>query len=68
MVVDGPLGRLSILPVAEHQARSEALERARQELGDHRYHAAHTRGAAMTYEQIIEYTLAELDRLLNNRT
>jgi tetratricopeptide (TPR) repeat protein len=68
MVVDGPLGRLSILPVAEHQARSEALERARQELGDHRYRAAHTRGAAMTYEQIIEYTLAELDRLLNNRT
>jgi predicted ATPase/class 3 adenylate cyclase len=68
MVLDGPLGRLSILPLAEHQARSDALERARQELGDHRYRAAHTRGAAMTYEQIIEYTLAELDRLLNNCT
>jgi hypothetical protein len=68
MVVDGPLGRLSILPLAEHQARSETLERARQELGDHRYRAAHTRGAAMTYEQVTEYTLAELDRLLNNRT
>jgi predicted ATPase/class 3 adenylate cyclase len=68
MVVDGPLGRLSILPLAEHEARNETLERARQELGDHRYRAAHTRGAAMTYEQVTEYTLAELDRLLNNRT
>jgi predicted ATPase/class 3 adenylate cyclase len=65
MVLDGPLGQLSLLPLHEHQARSEALERARQELGDHRYFAAHTRGATMTYDEIIKYTLAELDRLVH---
>ncbi len=49
--------------------RQAALDRVRAQLDPDRYDAAHATGAAMTYEQTVEYTLAELDRLLaeNNR-
>ena len=43
--------------------RQAALDHARAQLGPDRYDAAHATGAAMSYEQIVEYTLAELDRL-----
>ena len=44
--------------------RQAVLDHARAQLGPDRYDAAHATGAAMSYEQIVEYTLAELDRLL----
>ena len=44
--------------------RQAALDHARAQLDPDRYDAAHATGIAMTYEQIIEYTLGELDRLL----
>ena len=64
-VTGGPLAHLSFLPDMERRERADALERARAELGDDAYHAAITRGAAMTYEQNLEYWINELGRLID---
>ena len=65
-LTDGPqrrAGRQVVHP-AELADRDAVLDRARAQLGPDRYDgSARTSGAAMTYEQIVEYTLAELDRL-----
>ena len=61
---DGPLAGLTILVhPAEHTARRGALDHVRAQLDADRYDAAAMRATAMTYRQVIEYTLAELDRL-----
>ena len=44
--------------------RRAALDHARAQLGPDRCDAAHATGIAMSYEQIIEYTISELDRLM----
>ena len=63
-VTDGPLAELTYLVdplvLAERQG---LLEHARAQLGPDRYDTGHATGAAMSYEEIVEYTLAELDRL-----
>jgi len=46
--------------------RAVVLERARAELGDDAYHAAITRGAAMTYEENLDYWINEPGRLMND--
>jgi predicted ATPase/class 3 adenylate cyclase len=45
---------------AERDEQVEAQERARTELGDAAYDAAHARGAAMSYEEIVDLALAAL--------
>jgi predicted ATPase/class 3 adenylate cyclase len=62
-LTDGPLaGMIYGNPaLADRQA---ALDHARAQLGPDRYEAAHATGIAQSYQQIVEYTLAELDRLL----
>ena len=63
-VDDGPLAGLTILVhPAEHTARRAALDHVRAQLDADRYDAAAMHATAMTYRQVIEYTLAELDRL-----
>ena len=54
-------GSLTYLVRADRQA---ALDHAQAQLGPDRYDAAHATGIAMSYDRIVEYTLAELDRLL----
>jgi predicted ATPase/class 3 adenylate cyclase len=61
----GPGGVRSVVARSEHDPRSEAIERARAALGDQRFEAAIHRGAAMSYEEIGEYTLQVLDDLIN---
>ncbi len=60
----GPLAGLTILVhPAEHTARRAALDHVRAQLDADRYNAAAMHATAMTYRQVIEYTLIELDRL-----
>ena len=54
-------GSLTYLVRADRQA---ALDHAHAKLGPDRYDAAHATGIAMSYDRVVEYTLAELDRLL----
>ena len=54
-------GSLADLVRADRRA---ALDHAQAQLGPDRYDAAHATGFAMSYDRIVEYTLAELDRLL----
>ena len=59
----GALTGLAGLPAAEVPDRNAMLERLERDLGHARYAALSERGAAMTYEQVVEYAVAELDRL-----
>ncbi len=61
-LTDGPVAAL-IYGTPAIAYRDAALDRARAHLDHVRYDAARARGAVMSYEQIVEYTLAELDRL-----
>jgi tetratricopeptide (TPR) repeat protein len=45
---------------AERDEQVEAQERARADLGDEAYDATHARGAAMSYEEIVDLVLAAL--------
>jgi hypothetical protein len=60
----GPLSVMSNLPVAEHQDRDQTLEHLRAELGESAYDEARRRGAELPYDEIIRYSLGELDRLV----
>jgi hypothetical protein len=66
IALDGPLSALSNLPVAEHTDREHVLQRLRVELGDAQYEKARLRGAHKSYDEVVSYTLGELDRLAAN--
>jgi hypothetical protein len=57
------LAGLYQVPPREREAHARAIDSFRVELGDASDQAI-ARGAAMTYDEIIEYTLNELDHLL----
>jgi hypothetical protein len=64
---DGPLAQWTTGLVgvrAELQDRDEALNTLRASLGPDAYARTAARGAAMTYDEIVEYTLNELEQLL----
>ena len=63
-VADGPLARYSFVSPVERADQLAVLDRARVRLGPDRHDAAHAAGIAMTYEELVAYTLAELDRLM----
>jgi predicted ATPase/class 3 adenylate cyclase len=54
----------SMLSATERTDRRAALDQARTQLGRSRYDAAVATGTAMSYEELVEYTLGELERLL----
>ncbi len=54
----------SMLSAPERTDRQAALDQARTHLGRGRYDAAVANGTAMSHEELVEYTLGELDRLL----
>ena len=51
---------------AELQDREHALGVLRASLGTDGFERAAALGAAMTYDEVVEYTLGELERLLLN--
>ena len=63
---NGPPGLWMAAGATERAAREAALDQARGQLGGDRYDLALAMGAAMSDEQVVAYTLAELDRLLAN--
>jgi hypothetical protein len=54
---------ISVLP-AERIERQTALNEAREHLDPHRSQAARDHGATISYEQLVDNTLTEVDRLL----
>jgi len=56
-------GMTLLVHPSEHTDRQAAVDRARREVGPDRYHLALDRGITLTYEQLIDYTRVELDRL-----
>jgi hypothetical protein len=63
--VRGPLGAMFItLGGPEQESHEQAIADLRSALGPERYGQLAARGASMTYEEIVEYALAELDRLI----
>ncbi len=54
----------SMLSATERTDRQAALDQARTQLGRGRYDAAVANGIAMSHDELVEYTLGELDRLV----
>jgi hypothetical protein len=65
-VTEGVLARLGALPPNEASDHGQLVAAVQSELGDHRYAAATSRGAAMTYEQITAFALAAVEDLQQN--
>ena len=64
-VTDGSLAGVTYIVNALVRAdRQAAFDDARAQLGSSRYDAAVATGIAVSSDRIVEYTLAELDRLL----
>jgi predicted ATPase len=64
-VTSGPLAALDTITFAvEGSMRADALAAVRERLGTTRYQGAIRRGAAMNYEELVDYALAEIDRTL----
>ncbi len=63
---NGPLAAWHIADCAEAelQDREHALSALRASLGPHAYGRTAALGSTMTYDEIVEYTLNELERLL----
>jgi predicted ATPase/class 3 adenylate cyclase len=57
----GPLRAMRMIGVHERAPRRQLQDVLREQLGDERYEACVARGAAMSYEELLDYTLAELE-------
>jgi predicted ATPase/class 3 adenylate cyclase len=64
VVTGSPLGTMSMVAPRDREERARALEQVRATLTPDEYEAAFARGAAMSYEEVVAYTLGELDRLI----
>jgi hypothetical protein len=63
-LVDGPLAELAGFPGMAQSHDDPALARLQFALGPDTYREATARGAAMSFDQIVEYMLTEIDRML----
>ena len=64
VVVDGPLAALNNFPGAPRSHADRALSGLGAALGEREYRAAAARGAAMSYQEVLQFMRAEIDRLL----
>ena len=64
VVTGSPLGTMSMVAPRDREERARALEQVRATLTPDEYDADFARGAAMSYEEVVAYTLGELDRLI----
>jgi hypothetical protein len=62
----GPLAEVSAVPLG-HGARVRTLERIRTALGDETTDTLVADGAAMTYDELVQYAIRHLDRPDTNR-
>ena len=62
--IDGPLVDWHNSEKAELADAEHAVSTLRASLGDDAYERAAARGAVMTYDEVVEYTLDEVERLL----
>jgi predicted ATPase/class 3 adenylate cyclase len=63
-LAEGPLSWIPSASPAETLERRTALDRVRAQLGPERYRSLLASASPMSYQQIIDHTVAELDRLL----
>jgi hypothetical protein len=54
----------TIVFTVEGSMRADALAAVREHLGPSSYDEAMNRGAAMNYEELVDYAFAEIDRTL----
>jgi predicted ATPase/class 3 adenylate cyclase len=66
-VLTGPLATPSLIPAYEARDGLAAMDELRARLGPEEYERAVQRGASMSYEDMVGFTLAELDRALAAR-
>jgi predicted ATPase/DNA-binding SARP family transcriptional activator len=62
-----PHGPWSLIPAREADARRAAMDELRADLGAEEYARAIARGRSLSYEGLVGFTLAELDRALAER-
>jgi tetratricopeptide (TPR) repeat protein len=55
---------IDVFSSQERVENDQTLEQLRETLGSERFAEAEARGAVMSYEEAVEYALAELDRLI----
>jgi predicted ATPase/DNA-binding SARP family transcriptional activator len=63
-VLTGPLATPNLIPAYEARDGLAAMDELRARLGPDEYERAVQRGASMSYEEMVGFTLAELDRAL----
>jgi hypothetical protein len=59
----GPLRAMRMIGVYERAPRRQLQDALRERLGDDRYEGCVARGAAMSYEELLDFVLGELDSL-----
>jgi hypothetical protein len=64
--VTGHFSVMSIIPAGEAEDQHAAMKEVRAHLGSERYERAVARGTAMSYEDVVGFMNAELERLLSS--
>jgi len=64
LITSGVMASLSSLSPEERDERAAALDAARRALGVQEYRDATGRGATMEFDDVVDYMLSELDRLI----
>jgi hypothetical protein len=65
-IADGVYARVTVLPPNEISGHSQLMAALRSRLGDARYTAASSSGAATTYEQVTTFTMAAVKKLFSD--
>ena len=63
VAVDGPLAAMNNFPDSRLEDSDPLIATVHRELGDAAWAGSRRRGAAMTYEEAVDYAIAELDRI-----
>jgi predicted ATPase/class 3 adenylate cyclase len=64
VIVDGSLAEINRFPGSAREHGDRVLVRIEEALGSDAYRRAAARGASMSFEEIVEYTIGELDRVI----
>jgi len=63
VAVDGPLAALNNFPDLRLEDSDPLIDKIHRELGNTHFAACRARGAAMKYEEAVDYAIVELDRI-----
>ena len=66
-VVDGPFASMAMVPLAHKPAFAASLTSLSSQVDTGRFESLRSRGAAMSYEELISFVLVGIDRLTSDR-